>query len=36
MRLLVLADGDRRDDGGGIQLQRDLLGQVVGVGGAAG
>ena len=36
MRRLVLAEGDRCDDGGRVQLQRDVLGRVVGVGGPAG
>ena len=36
MCLLVLAERDRCDDGGGVQLQRDVLGRVVGVGGPAG
>ena len=36
MRLLVLAEGDRCDDGGRVQLQGDVLGRVVGVGGPAG
>ena len=30
MRRLVLAEGDRCDDGGRVQLQRDVLGRVVG------
>ena len=36
MRLLVLAERDRCDDGGCVQLQGDVLGRVVGVGGPAG
>ena len=36
MRRLVLAEGARCDDGGRVQLQRDVLGRVVGVGGPAG
>ena len=30
MHRLVLAEGDRCDDGGRVQLQRDVLGRVVG------
>ena len=36
MRRLVLAEGARCDDGGRVQLQRDVLWRVVGVGGPAG